>query len=296
MKAIPRLSWLAVVAAMTTMCAVALALRAGHRSVARRGASSVGPRRLDGGVVIEDITIDVPARPGRRGLRRPAGRSPGAAGRRPAILFLHWLGQIHNDRTEYLAEAVTLAEPGRGVRPPAGHVPVGGSPGRDDRRTSARSSEQEAAYQRGARHPRRDPGGRPGPDRSGRPRLRRDVRRPGRRLRHAGSPPWCWRRRTRCSATGSRSTGSTSTARSAREYLALFQGLDPVDHTARLGDHVLFQWAGKDIYIGEKVRDQVRGQQPQTPRPRSTRTPTTCSTTQRMAERDAFLADQLGFG
>ena len=28
-------------------------------------------------------------------------------------------------------------------------------------------------------------------------------------------------------------------------YLALFDGLDPVDHTARLGDHVLFQWAGR---------------------------------------------------
>ena len=37
------------------------------------------------------------------------------------------------------------------------------------------------------------------------------------------------------------------------EYDALFAGLEPVDHVARLGDRVLFQWAGKDTFVGEPV-------------------------------------------
>ena len=45
-------------------------------------------------------------------------------------------------------------------------------------------------------------------------------------------------------------------------YLALFDGLDPVDHTARLGDHVLFQWAGKDTFIGQDVRDAYAASSP----------------------------------
>ena len=45
-------------------------------------------------------------------------------------------------------------------------------------------------------------------------------------------------------------------------YLALFHDLDPVDHTARLGSHVLFQWAGQDIFIGEDVRDAYAASSP----------------------------------
>jgi hypothetical protein len=35
-----------------------------------------------------------------------------------------------------------------------------------------------------------------------------------------------------------------------------------VDHTARLGDQVLFQWAGKDVYIGQDVRDAYAASSP----------------------------------
>jgi dienelactone hydrolase len=35
----------------------------------------------------------------------------------------------------------------------------------------------------------------------------------------------------------------------------MFDGLDPIDHTSRLGKHVLFQWAGDDVYIPSEVRD-----------------------------------------
>jgi len=45
-------------------------------------------------------------------------------------------------------------------------------------------------------------------------------------------------------------------------YLALFDDLNPVDHTARLGDRVLFQWAGKDIFIGQEVRDAYAASSP----------------------------------
>jgi hypothetical protein len=45
-------------------------------------------------------------------------------------------------------------------------------------------------------------------------------------------------------------------------YLTLFHGLDPVDHTARLGDHVFFQWAGEDFFIGQDVRDAYAASSP----------------------------------
>ena len=45
-------------------------------------------------------------------------------------------------------------------------------------------------------------------------------------------------------------------------YLALFDGLDPVDHTARLGDRVFFQWAEDDFFIGQDVRDAYAASSP----------------------------------
>ncbi len=46
-------------------------------------------------------------------------------------------------------------------------------------------------------------------------------------------------------------------------YLALFDDLNPVDHTARLGDRVLFQWAGRDDFIGQDVRDAYAASSPE---------------------------------
>ena len=42
----------------------------------------------------------------------------------------------------------------------------------------------------------------------------------------------------------------------------MFAGLDPVDNTARLGSHVLFQWAGEDDFIGQDVRDAFAASSP----------------------------------
>jgi dienelactone hydrolase len=36
-----------------------------------------------------------------------------------------------------------------------------------------------------------------------------------------------------------------------------------VDHVSRLGNHELFQWAGKDIYVSAEVRQQFASAAPQ---------------------------------
>ena len=53
------------------------------------------------------------------------------------VLWLHWLGDLHNDRSEFLSEAVDLAGAGRGLGPPAGLLPVGPEPGRHHWRRDA---------------------------------------------------------------------------------------------------------------------------------------------------------------
>ena len=79
------------------------------------------------------------------------------------------------------------------------------------------------------------------------------------------------------------------------DYLHMFRGLDPVHHTARLGDHVFFQWAGQDIYIGAGVRARYAASSPDaqvTLYPNADHQLDDAA----LADRDAFLADQLGFG
>ena len=59
-------------------------------------------------VIVQNVRVPVPGQHAVRAyLVRPAGtlRAHSEAG----ILFLHWLGQIHSDRTEFLAEATQLA-------------------------------------------------------------------------------------------------------------------------------------------------------------------------------------------
>ena len=49
---------------------------------------------------------------------------------------------------------------------------------------------------------------------------------------------------------------------SARPTWPCSTDLNPVDHTARLGDRVLFQWAGEDFFIGQDVRDAYAASSP----------------------------------
>ncbi len=48
---------------------------------------------------------------------------PAGAPIRAGVLFLHWLGEHHNDRTQFLTEAATLAELGVRSVLPAGRLP-----------------------------------------------------------------------------------------------------------------------------------------------------------------------------
>lgn len=73
------------------------------------------------GAPVEDVALPVGgADPVEAFVVSPASS---AAAPRAGILWLHWLGEHHNDRSQYLGEAVGLA--GRGVRSvlPAGRLP-----------------------------------------------------------------------------------------------------------------------------------------------------------------------------
>ena len=75
-----------------------------------------------GSVVVKDITIWVPhQQPVSAYLVKQSGRLPRKSS--AGILFLHWLGQIHNDRSEYLAEAIELANQGVVSVLPQGYFP-----------------------------------------------------------------------------------------------------------------------------------------------------------------------------
>src|SRR6266571_1081252 len=92
-------------------------------------------------VSIQDVRVPVPGqKPVPAYLVRSAGTlQPGS---QAGVLFLHWLGQIHSDRTEFLAEAVQLAPRGA-VSPPApGGLPLEGGAQRE---TAGRDGHQAAA-------------------------------------------------------------------------------------------------------------------------------------------------------
>src|SRR5581483_4111551 len=73
-------------------------------------------------VTVDDIRVPVPGQhPVAAYLVKPAGNL--AADSHAGILFLHWLGQIHSDRTEFLAEAVQLARRGAVSLLPQGTFP-----------------------------------------------------------------------------------------------------------------------------------------------------------------------------
>ena len=79
----------------------------------------------------------------------------------------------------------------------------------------------------------------------------------------------------------------------AAHYKALFTSLQPVRHVSRLGSHQLFQWAGKDIFVGASVRKRFAAAAPQSPVdffPRSDHQLTAAA----QIERDKFLATELG--
>ena len=231
--------------------------------------ASEAPRRAParaaaGQVVVDDISIPVPGQdPVQAYLVRPAGALKKSSA--PGVLWLHWLGEINSDRSEYLPEAITLAGEGVVSVLPLGYFPWVPNPdgttgdvtlvenqvaafGRAlDRLAGVRAVDESRIALVG-----HDYGAMYGAilaaksDEQGDERISTMVlQAPDALMGNWFAQFWL---------------GYEGAERDA--YLALFDGLDPVDHTARLGDRVLFQWAEDDFFIGQDVRDAYAASSP----------------------------------
>ena len=83
------------------------------------------------------------------------------------------------------------------------------------------------------------------------------------------------------------------TGHKAAAYKAIFAGLQPVGHVARLGRHELFQWAGQDIFVSARVRQEFAQHAPHA-RVKLYPDADHQMTDQAQADRDAFLTRELG--
>jgi dienelactone hydrolase len=280
----------AAMAAAVGVTAAALAV--GGVGAAQAGTASGGgsSARAGAGVVVKDIVIKVKGQPPVSAyLVRPDGRlrAKSSAG----VLWLHWLGQIHNDRTEFLGEAVSLAQQGVVSVLPQGYFPWVPNPvgtRADVRMVKDQVAASHAALDRLiATHgvdPKRiavvghDYGAMYGSlvaDRD---------KRVSALVLAAPDATWCnWFATFWLGLEG----------QDRADYCALFAGLDPVDHTSRLGRHVLFQWAGDDFFIPSDVQDQFAASSPHA-RAIVYANADHQLTDAAVADRDAFLADQLG--
>jgi dienelactone hydrolase len=241
-------------------------------------------------IVVEDVSIAVPGQaPVQAYVVRPAGELKKHSA--PGVLWLHWLGEINNDRSEYLPEAITLAGEGVVSVLPLGYFPwvpnpdgttgdvtlvenqvaafgsaldrLAGMRAVDDSRIALVGHDYGAMY--GSILADSDP------------RVSSMVlEAPDALMGNWFAKFWL---------------GLEGSERDA--YLALFDGLDPVDHTARLGDHVLFQWAADDAFIGQDVRDAYAASSPDAQVRLYERTDHELTDAARL-DRLAFLREQLG--
>ena len=241
-------------------------------------------------VSVQDIRVPVPGQqPVPAYLVRSAGGlKPGS---QAGILFLHWLGQIHSDRTEFLAEAIQLAPRGAVSLLPQGVFPWRVAPSGKPADVTA-IKRQLAVFQAclnwlisqnyvsGSRiavvgH---DYGAMYGAllaDSD--PRVHTAV------LATPDATWGHWFVKYWLGFTGSR----------AAHYKALFTSLQPVRHVSRLGSHELFQWAGRDIFVSASVRKRFAAAAPQAPVDFFPRADHQLTTAAQIA-RDKFLATELG--
>ena len=246
-------AWVAVVASSALLAA------AGGTASAY-GDHQRGASRSGSGVVIQDVTLHVPGqhRTVSAYVEKPAGRltRDSAAG----VLFLHWLGEIHNDRTEYLGEAVGLAQRGVVSVLPQGYFPWVPNP-EGTKHDVKLIRQQVAAMERALNKLAHIHGVDPkriavvGHDYGamyGSILANSDHRVSVMVLEAPDALMGNWFAKFWLRLEG----------QERDDYLALFAGLDPVDNTARLGSHVLFQWAGEDVFIGQDVRDAYAASSP----------------------------------
>jgi dienelactone hydrolase len=241
-------------------------------------------------VVVEDITIPVPGQdPVQAWFVHPAGEAKKHSA--PAVLWLHWLGEINNDRSEYLSEAVGLA--GKGVYSvlPNGYFPWVPNPDGttgdvtlvENQVAAFRSALDRLASERAVDPTRIALVGHDYGAMYGALLADSDDRISAMVLQAPDALLGNWFAQVWLQLEGDART----------QYLALFDGLDPVDHTARLGDRVLFQWAGRDDFIGQDVRDAYAASSPDAQVDFYERNDHEFRDDAR-ADRLAFLADQLG--
>lgn len=281
---------IAMTAASMAVAGVGISTAAARPGPAATREAAAASWSSDKGVIVRDITIKVPHQdPVSAYLVKPAGnlRRDSSAG----VLWLHWLGQIHNDRTEYLGEAIGLAGSGVVSVLPQGYFPWVPNP---DGTTGdvALVKDQVAAYRaalgrlvntRGVDASRVALVGHDYGAMYGSILAQRDHRVKAMVLQAPDSLMGNWFAQFWLGLEG----------QARDDYLALFHGLDPVDNTSRLGSHVLFQWAGQDVYIPEEVRDAFAAANPDAQvalYPNADHFMTDAA----LIDRDAFLADQLG--
>ena len=276
--------WLATAAIATA------ALIAGGASAAspEAGGSAHGGRHASS-VVVEDITIRVPRQdPVQAYVVRPAGhlKRDSAAG----VLFLHWLGEINNDRGEYLTEAITLADRGVVSVLPQGYFPWVPNPdgtANDVRLVKNQVRAFRAALNRLASVRAVDDSriavvGHDYGAMYGALLADSDERVSAMVLQAPDAQMGNWFATFWLQLEG----------QERADYLALFAEVDPVDHTARLGSHVLFQWAGEDEYIPAEVRAAYAASSPDAQVKLYERSDHELTDAARV-DRLAFLADQL---
>jgi dienelactone hydrolase len=204
-------------------------------------------------VIVQDLLVPVPGQaPVPAYLVRTEGSS--RAGSEAGILWLHWLGQIHSDRTEFVAEAIQLAGHGVVSLLPQGTFPWQASPiGTKDDVTAVRK--QLRAFRAclealiANRLVDRSRVAIVGHDygamygallADGNPQINAAV------LATPDATWGHWFAKYWLGITGEREA----------KYDALFASLQPVDHVARLGGRELLQWAGHDIYVSAGVRSE----------------------------------------
>jgi dienelactone hydrolase len=241
-------------------------------------------------VSVQDIRVPVPGQqPVPAYLVRSAGTlKPGS---QAGILFLHWLGQIHSDRTEFLAEAIQLAPRGAVSLLPQGVFPWRVAPGGKPADVTA-IKQQLAVFQAclnwllskgyvsGSRvavvgH---DYGAMYGALLANAdPRVHTAV------LATPDATWGHWFVKYWLGFTGSQ----------AARYKALFTSLQPVRSVSRLGSHELFQWAGRDIFVSASVRKRFAAAAPLAPVDFYPAADHQLDTAAQIA-RDKFLAAELG--
>jgi dienelactone hydrolase len=241
-------------------------------------------------VTIQTVLVPVPGEvPVPAYLVRPAGALPVHS--QAGILFLHWLGQIHSDRTEFLAEATELASRGAVSLLPQGKFPWVAAPkGTAHDVTMVRA--QLAAFRaclhwlaaRGYVDQHRvaiaghDYGAMYGALLAGSsPVVHAAV---------LAAPDANWGHWFVKYWLGFK-------GKKALRYKALFTSLQPARHVTRLARHELFQWAGQDIYVSARVRHVFATRAPRA-QVKLYQDSDHQLTDQAQADRDAFLARQLG--